>query len=271
MRAAPGAVRPDRRARDSVLRALDFAEEGLGRPIGVADLARTACYSAFYFSRLFALATGHAPYDYLMRRRVAAAAEAVVGGEGSLTEIALEHGFEAPESFARAFRRCFGLLPSEARRAGSFPRRIARTRIGEAYVEALLEGAAAPPSAEEGPELLLAGGWDEGRLGGAAPRGGASLALVERDEGLAPRRSLVGSAMPAGSAPPPFPRAAAALAAGRRARFALPLGPSSLGAVVEFAYRAWLPQAFPGREPGFDLVELGERGAEALVLPLGPG
>lgn len=138
------------RAVDSVLRAVAFVEERYAEAIGAGDMAEAACYSPFYFSRLFSEATGHSPYDYLMRRRVAIAASALIAGDRGVTEIALEHGFEAPDSFARAFKRCFGLLPSEARRAGAFPAVIARKRIEGSYVEAMLSGRIRAPSRAEG-------------------------------------------------------------------------------------------------------------------------
>jgi AraC-type DNA-binding domain-containing proteins len=139
------------RALDSVMRAIAFVEERFADSIGVADVADAACYSPFYFSRLFSEATGHAPYDYLIRRRVAIAARALVDGDRGVTEIALEHGFEVPDSFARAFKRCFGLLPSEARKVGFFPSVIARTRVERPYVAAMLEGRVGAPSrVEEG-------------------------------------------------------------------------------------------------------------------------
>jgi AraC-like DNA-binding protein len=136
----------DRRSVDSILRAALLVEERMGEDMGVRDMADAACYSPFYFSRIFAEGTGHSPYDYLMRRRVASAAARVVSGEGSLTEIALDHGFEVQEGFARAFRRCFGLLPSEARERGRYPVPIARTMIGAPYVEAMLSGAVRRPT-----------------------------------------------------------------------------------------------------------------------------
>jgi transcriptional regulator GlxA family with amidase domain len=47
----------DGRAADSVMRAVDFVEERKGENIGVREMAEAACYSPFYFSRLFARAT----------------------------------------------------------------------------------------------------------------------------------------------------------------------------------------------------------------------
>lgn len=262
--------RVDGRAADSVLRAIDLVEEKMGEGIGAEDMAEAACYSPFYFSRLFARATGHSPYDYLMRRRVAAAAEDVAAGRGSLTEIALDHGFDLPDSFARAFRRCFGKLPSEARKEGAFPRKIARTMIARSYVEALLEEPFAPPEAALSGDTVIEGAWAGASPGAYASPGRGLVALVERDDSLGAARRFIGKAIVPGAAPgvPAYPLAATLIRGGRRARFAVGRDEARLGAAIEFAYRAWLPISGIASPPGLDAVETAEDGAISLCLPL---
>jgi AraC-like DNA-binding protein len=257
----------DERSADSVMRAVLFVEERLGEPIGVRDMAAAACFSPFYFSRLFARATGHAPYDYLMRRRAAAAAEEVATGSRSLIDIALDFGFEVPDTFARAFRRCFGLLPSEARRDGAYPRTIARTLIARPYVEAMLaEGPPLPEAVERAP-MVVAGAWLGEAAESSPPRGG--VAIVERDGALRPARCFAGSPLLAGqgSEAPAYPSAATSIAGGRGARF-LVGPPGRLGFVVEYAYRAWLPSSGRAGPSAFDLVADDGAGGLSLELPL---
>lgn len=262
----PGRTAADPRALESVLRAADCVEERMGDPIGVEDLAEAACYSPFYFSRLFAQATGHSPYDYLMRRRVAAAAEETVGGDRSLTAIALDYGFEAPDSFSRAFRRCFGLLPSEARKAGSYPRRIARTRITREYAAGLLAASPAAPERVEAGDLFLAGSAP-----GESPAAG-SCEIIRRGDDL--EKASVFRGVPfggeAGSVPeiPAFPGTATRVPAGAFARFRLAGGAEGLRIAAEYAYRAWLPGTGEFAVPRFDLVEHGPSEPVALLLPL---
>lgn len=269
---------PDPRALESVLRAVDFVEERMREPVGVEDMARAAFYSPFYFSRLFAQATGHPPYDYLMRRRVAAAAEEAAGGERSLTVIALDYGFEAPDSFSRAFRRCFGILPSEARKTGTYPRRIARTRIGRDYAEALLDHPPAAPERVEAGDLVLDGGEPV-----PAPGPGV-FDIVRRGEDLeaagvfrgVKRIGVRAAAVPAAEDPaapgiPAFPGIRTRVPAGTLARFRLPRGGEGLRAVVEYAYRTWLPCAGEPVVPAYDLVEYGQEGPAALWVPTGGG
>jgi AraC-like DNA-binding protein len=208
---------PDKRAVDSVLRAVDFAERSLGEDIGLSDMAEAACYSPFYFSRLFVQATGHAPYDYLMRRRAAAAAEEIATGTASVVDVALAYGFGSPDTFARAFRRCFGLLPSEARRAGTYPRAVARTRISRGYVEGALARPFGPPSETIADAVRL----DAVRLDDAGPAGGERrFDVAQRDGNLKALDAFSGIAFQAAGRPAPaFPARSTVLPAGRRAVF----------------------------------------------------
>jgi AraC-like DNA-binding protein len=264
----------DGRAVESVLRAVDFVEERMGEGIGAQDMALAACFSQFYFSRLFAQATGHSPYDYLMRRRVAAAAEEIVGGSRSLTDIALDLGFEVPDTFARAFRRCFGSLPSEARRSGSYPRALARTKVERPYLEAMLGGAIAPPTRIELKGEVLAGRGRDGPFASAAGgSGGETHELIELDAEGRVCGCLAGRISSADSTPA-FPLWSTRLPRGEAARFRVGRGGDEgdrdIGLLREFAYRAWLPSQGRVLAPRVEILELDPAtGAPlALVLPL---
>ena len=265
---------PSSRAVDSVARALMFVEESMGQDIGVEDMADAAYYSIFYFSRLFAHATGHAPYDYLMRRRVAASADDVVDSDHSLTEIALERGFDTPDSFARAFRRCFGTSPSEARRARSYPRSLARTPIRPSYAAAMLAAPVGEPRSIEAEPMSITGRWESTTDRGpySAPGfPGESFILAERDGNLTPIRNFKG--LPSDLSPkstelPRFPTSKSLIPAGRRIRFPVDGDADRLSMIVEFAYRTWLPYAGVTSPPPFDVVVLDGSRITCLELPM---
>ncbi len=151
-----GALTDGDRRLASVGRALDLVEERLRDGIDVGAMASAACYSIFHFVRVFTELTGHGPYDYLMRRRVAEAARELVSGDRSILELALEYRFESPDGFSRAFRRCFGAAPSEARKAGAYAEGSARTPITRERVRASME-AGLTIRAERMPDVLVAG------------------------------------------------------------------------------------------------------------------
>lgn len=100
-----------------VLRAIARMRAEYAEPLGVDDLARTAGMSRFHFSRLFRDEVGVAPYQYLLRVRVARATELLEGGRASVTEAAFGAGFGDLGRFARTYKRHTGRLPTEVLRA----------------------------------------------------------------------------------------------------------------------------------------------------------
>ena len=115
LRRAPRAASEARDPR--VQRAIARMREEYADPLGVDDLARTAGMSRFHFSRLFRDEVGVAPYQYLLRVRVARATELLQGGRASVTEAAFAAGFGDLGRFARTYKRLTGRLPAEVRRA----------------------------------------------------------------------------------------------------------------------------------------------------------
>lgn len=95
--------------------ALDYLEEISDREPDLEYAASLANCSLFHFLRMFEVVTGITAGDYSRRRRLSRAAIDLAAGGEKVIDIALRYGYESPESFARAFRRLFGLTPSEAR------------------------------------------------------------------------------------------------------------------------------------------------------------
>lgn len=98
--------------------AVSFIEDHLQDNITVADIAAAASYSLFHFCRVFNQTVHHPPYDYLMRRRLTAAAQELINEKQRITDIAFAYQFGSPESFSRAFRRMFNQLPTTWRKHG---------------------------------------------------------------------------------------------------------------------------------------------------------
>ena len=78
-------------------------------------LAGLAGISAFHFHRVFRALTGETMFAFLQRRRLLRAIELMGEGRFSLTDIALECGFDSGSSLSRAFHKQLGCTPSEYR------------------------------------------------------------------------------------------------------------------------------------------------------------
>lgn len=91
-----------------------YLEENYAQNITLEDMARTAGYSVFYFSRLFHRLTGKKPTEYLRQLRLQKAQE-LLGAGLSVSEAAMRCGFNSPSYFCKNFREEYGAAPSACR------------------------------------------------------------------------------------------------------------------------------------------------------------
>lgn len=102
----------------SLYRAIEFIEARLTEPFSVEDVALAAFTSPSHLNRLFARVFHTSPANYILKRRLCAAAKALAITDLPITHIALDAQFSAPESFTRAFKKQYLMTPSEFRRQG---------------------------------------------------------------------------------------------------------------------------------------------------------
>lgn len=83
--------------------------------LDLRTLAGTVNISPFQMHRLFRSLLGETPRAYVERQRLERARFRMLVQDASLTRIALDCGFDSPDTFARAFRRRFGDSPTRWR------------------------------------------------------------------------------------------------------------------------------------------------------------
>lgn len=107
-------------ARDQrrVSEAVRIIEMDASRPIELADLAAGAATSPYHFLRVFRQVTGQTPYQFVLARRLHAAAVRLRRSADAISAIAFEAGFNDLSTFNRRFRRVIGQTPA-AFRGGS--------------------------------------------------------------------------------------------------------------------------------------------------------
>lgn len=111
-------ARPDRYTRGMRLQAvINAILEALDEGLDGRALAARAMLSEFHFNRLVRAGIGEAPATFRRRLLLERAAWQLRTG-ASVTEAALEAGYEAVEAFSRAFSKAYGVPPS--RFTGSF-------------------------------------------------------------------------------------------------------------------------------------------------------
>ena len=133
----------------AICQAVDFVEAHLKDEIAVADMATAAAYSLYHFCRTFNSVVHHTPYDYLMRRRLSESARDLVETDRRIIDIAFDYRFNSPETYSRAFKRMFGLQPSQWKARGRVDERFLMSRLTLEHLEHINKGDFLRPVLEE--------------------------------------------------------------------------------------------------------------------------
>lgn len=98
-------------------RVLDYIDKHLDETLSVEILGNIANFSKFHFHRQFSEYCGISVARYIQLMRLKRASYRLAFNHGApIIDIALDSGFENPESFSRAFKNTFGQTPSEFRK-----------------------------------------------------------------------------------------------------------------------------------------------------------
>ena len=104
---------------ERLLRVLLYIQRNLDQPLDLDQLAGVACFSPFHFHRIFRGMVGESVMEYVRRLRLEHAAQKLRFSDRSVTEVALESGYDSHEAFTRAFSARFGLAPSSYRKTAA--------------------------------------------------------------------------------------------------------------------------------------------------------
>lgn len=92
----------------------DHIEKNLDRDLSLDELAQVSCFSKYHFSRIFDAMVGETPFEFIKRIRLEKAASLLrMYRRQSITEIALNCGYNNLEVFSRNFSRYFNQSPTE--------------------------------------------------------------------------------------------------------------------------------------------------------------
>ncbi|HEV2377063.1 MAG TPA: helix-turn-helix transcriptional regulator [Streptosporangiaceae bacterium] len=86
--------------------------ENLGGRLCIDDMARTAIFSKFHFSRVFHQVTGLSPGRFLSAIRLQAAKRLLCSTSLSVTDICFEVGYNSVGTFSSRFKATVGVSPS---------------------------------------------------------------------------------------------------------------------------------------------------------------
>ena len=100
-----------------ITKALEYIEGNLSEPMmNHNQLAALMYYSPNHFRHIFILETGQNVGAYIRTRRLERARAQISGTNRTILDIALSNGFNSPQVFNRAFKRRYGVTPTELRK-----------------------------------------------------------------------------------------------------------------------------------------------------------
>ena len=100
-------------------KSIDYIENHLLEKIDYDTVATQSFSSSYHFQRIFCILCGFTVGEYIRNRRLSLAGAELAAGDAKVIDIALKYGYESPDSFAKAFQKFHGILPSQARSNGS--------------------------------------------------------------------------------------------------------------------------------------------------------
>lgn len=118
--------------RERMVRTLVYIQGHLDDDLELDTLAGVAAFSRFHFHRIFRGLVGETVKQHIRRLRLERAARSLKQSSEPITQTALEAGFDAHESFTRAFTDMFGVSPSAYRAAHKpAPESVSNTHLDD--------------------------------------------------------------------------------------------------------------------------------------------
>src|SRR3981189_3170875 len=109
-------------------RVLDHIDRHLDDDLDLDALSSVAAYSKYHFHRQFTATFGLSVHRYVQLARMKRASYWLAYDAQSVTDIAMDAGYDAPDAFARAFRQRFGQSPSSFRKSPDWEPWLAGSR-----------------------------------------------------------------------------------------------------------------------------------------------
>jgi AraC family transcriptional regulator len=102
-----------------ILRLVDYIEDNLAEKPTLDDLAGEAFVSKYHLHRVFKAAAGQTAHGYMLSRRLAKSLPLLTGTSLRTSDIAAELGFYDHSAFSHAFRKEYGISPTQYRKSPS--------------------------------------------------------------------------------------------------------------------------------------------------------
>ena len=99
-----------------IQKAIFHIESHLYDDLDISQLAEISAYSKFHFCRAFRAQMGESVMAYTHRLRLEGSSQEVGIGRKAMIDVALDVGFQTPTGFLKAFKKHFGMTPTDYKR-----------------------------------------------------------------------------------------------------------------------------------------------------------
>jgi AraC family transcriptional regulator len=107
---------------EKIAKALNLIQDHLGDPLSFDELARAVNMAPFHFHKVFREIVGIPVQAYIRNLRLDRAADHLTTSGMKILDIAVEAQYQSNEAFTRAFKKAFGVTPSDFRDRAMVPR-----------------------------------------------------------------------------------------------------------------------------------------------------
>lgn len=114
---------------ECISNAISYIEGNITEELTIEDIAKQAMVSPFYFQKGFTMLCGFTVGDYIKRRRLTLAGGELISTNKKIIDIALEYGYDSPDSFTKAFIRFHGATPTSVRKGETMIKSFAPLKI----------------------------------------------------------------------------------------------------------------------------------------------
>ncbi|MDP5273743.1 bifunctional transcriptional activator/DNA repair enzyme AdaA [Chengkuizengella axinellae] len=101
-------------------KAIKYIKKHFQEEVHLNQIAKAIAIDPFHLVRTFKKQTGKTPLEYLQEFRVMKAKNALENTDQTVTEIALDHGFNSTAYFSTVFKKSTGCTPSQFRKQQAF-------------------------------------------------------------------------------------------------------------------------------------------------------
>lgn len=114
---------------ERICEAIDYIEENILEELTIAEIAKQVGISPFYFQKGFSMLCGITVGEYIRKRRLSLAGQDLMSTDQKIIDLAMQYGYESPDSFTKAFLRFHGVTPLAVRKEGAMIKNYAPFQI----------------------------------------------------------------------------------------------------------------------------------------------